>query len=120
MDSILEVISCFLSAKRISSVKMNALKKLKEVQPNKPYNGFAKLKIGYHEIVNFRAVKNKYGKKNEGSNQSILIELQDEVLFLPQYFWQKINNDDITELNSAIGAGEKVYLFFGGRNDDTK
>lgn len=50
----------------------------------------------------FRAVKNKFGKKRDGSQKSILIELNDQVLFLPQYFSQKINDEDIRQLNAAI------------------
>lgn len=93
---------------------MNVLKKL-ENESNKPYRGFTKLSKGCHEIVNFRVVKNKFGKKSDGSNKSILVELEDQVLFLPQYFNQKLNNDELNQLNESIAANEKVYLFFGGQ-----
>lgn len=96
---------------------MNALKKLKEMQPNKPYLGFPKLEVGYHKILTFRIVKNKFGKKADGSSKSILLELTKEVLFLPQYFLQKITEEDIRELNAGIEKGEVIYLFFGGRNE---
>lgn len=99
---------------------MNALRKLREVQPNKPYHGFARLNEGYHKVASFRIVKNKFGKKADGSGKSILVELADEVLFLPQYFLQTINEDDVKELNAAIGSGNTIYLFFGGRIDQNR
>lgn len=96
---------------------MNALKKLEEVVPNKAYLGFAKLAIGYHKILCFRSAKNKFGKKGE---KSILIELDDQVLFLPQHFSTKINDDDIRELNASIEKNSAVYVYFGGRDEKTK
>lgn len=99
---------------------MSVLKKLEEVQPHKPYNGFAKLSIGFHQIENFRIVKNKFGKKVDDSNKSILVELKDEVLFLPQYFRQNFSDDDIRELNSEIEKEENIYLYFGGKQENCK
>lgn len=100
---------------------MNVLKKLEQVKPNKPYHGFAKLSIGYHQIQCFRSVKNKFGKKNDGSGKSILVELEDQIIFLPQYFWGKINGeDDIRELNSCIDSGENIYLYFGGKQEQSR
>lgn len=96
---------------------MNVLKKLEFVQPNKPYLGFNKLSIGYHQICCFRSVKNKFGKKGEGSAKSILLELDDQVVFLPQYFWQKINEKDMCDLNTLIETGENIYLHFGGKQE---
>lgn len=97
---------------------MNALKKLETVHPNKPYHGFTKLKIGSHEVVNFRTIKNKFGKKSDGSNKSILVELKEEVVFLPQYFWQKLNEEDLKELNESIQAKDCIYLYFGGKTEE--
>lgn len=94
---------------------MNVLKKLESVQANKPYHGFTQLKKGSHEILNFRYVKNKFGKKSDGSNKNILVELNDEVLFLPQYFQQKLNSEDICEMNESISSNVKIYLHFGGK-----
>lgn len=99
---------------------MNALQKIQQLKPNKPYCGFAKLAIGFYEILNFRYVKNKYGKKGEGSGKSILIELDDQVLFLPQYFNQKLDEEDLRELNSTIDDGEKMYLSFGGKHEHSR
>lgn len=100
--------------------KMNALKKLEELKPNKPYHGFAKLSVGFHQIERFRIVKNKFFKKGDDSNKSILVELKDEVLFLPQYFWQKLNDEDICELNSSININDNVYLYFGGKDEKSE
>lgn len=99
---------------------MNALKKLESLKPNKPYNGFANLSIGFHSITCFRSVKNKFGKKGDGSNKSILVELSNEVLFLPQYFRQKLDETDLFELNASIESGEGIYLYFGGRQENTE
>lgn len=99
---------------------MNALKKLENVKPHKPYHGFGKLQNGVHKIECFRVVKNKFSKKGEGSSKSILIELEEQVLFLPQYFWDKINENDIRDLNSGIDSNQYVYLFFEGKNEETK
>lgn len=96
---------------------MNALKKLESLKPNKPYYGFTKLAVGFHEVIVFRVVKNKFGKKGEGSNKTILVELADQVLFLPQYFWQRLNEDDIRELNTEIEKNKKIYVYFGGKQD---
>lgn len=96
---------------------MNVLKKLEA--PSKPYNGFTKLAKGYHQIVQFKSVKNKFGKKSE-YKKSIIVELEDQVLFLPGYFWQKINEDDIAALNIAISECQMMYLFFGGKQPEGK
>lgn len=98
---------------------MNALKKLQDVTPSKPYLGFPKLNIGYHQIHNFRSVKNKFGKKADGNKRSVLIELDDQVLFLPQHFSQKITEDDILELNDSIDSAP-LYLYFGGSEENSK
>lgn len=91
---------------------MSALKKLEEVTANKAYLGFAKLVIGYHKFFCFRLVKSKFGKKGE---KSLLVELDDQVLFLPQNFSQKMGEDDIRELNENIEKDKAMYIYFGGR-----
>lgn len=83
---------------------MNALEKLSESISDKPYNGFPKLPLGYHKIVLFRETNGRYGR-------SVIAELKNEVIFLPQYLSQKLDEDDIDELNSS---DENLYLFFGG------
>lgn len=101
-------------------LKMDALKKLSEISA-KPYIGFSKLRHGYHKIKNFRTVKNKFYKKSEGGHsKTILVELKNEVLFLPQYFWDRINETDLDNLNARIRSKKKVYLDFAGKNDETK
>lgn len=54
----------------------------------KPYKGFSQLAIGNHEISRFKLVKNKmYNSSNPASlPRIILVELKDQVLFLPEYF----------------------------------
>lgn len=98
---------------------MNILKKLQSATPssgNKPYHGFGKLAIGCHKILCFRIVKNKF-KKDESDGKSLLVELDNEVLFLPQYFLKTINGEDVNELNTC---GESMYLYFGGRIENKK
>lgn len=96
---------------------MNALAKLRNIGESKPYQGFAKLNIGYHKIVCFRLVPNKFAKENNRDEKSILVELEEEVLFLPQYFMNVLNKDDINELNSV---DEIHYLYFGGKREANK
>lgn len=95
---------------------MQALKKLSN--ENKPYKGFSKLEVAYHEIVNFRTVKNKFAKTKSDPSKTILVELEKEVVFLPSYFWQKINEKDMADLNAMIEQGIKVYLYSGGRQEE--
>lgn len=82
---------------------------------SKPYIGFAKLSHGNHEIKRFRFVTNKlYNPESVKSLKPILlVELADQVLFLPEYFAVNLNNDDkkVYELNSD---GVKKFLYFGG------
>lgn len=83
---------------------MNVLKKLNQFESNKPYNGFPKLSRGYHDIVCFRESNGKFGR-------SVVVELELEIIFLPQFMSEKLNEKDIDELNSS---DEPLYLFFGG------
>lgn len=91
---------------------------LKKIEESKPYFGFTKLNKGFHQIVLFRTVKNKFDKKKE-ETKSILVELENQVVFLPQYYRHKISDSDIIELNSSIEAGEDMYLHFEGKNEAT-
>lgn len=86
----------------------------KTFKPSKPYFGFSKLQIGNHEIFSFRFVKNKlYNKypENPGSERSLMVELKDQVLFLPEYIGSQFDEAKIVELNND---GVKKYMFFGG------
>lgn len=89
---------------------MNVLKKLSEAASGKPYHGFAKLKTGYHEVLFFRISVGKYGR-------SVVAELENEVIFLPQFISEKITESDIDDLNTSK---EKLFLFFGGKHDTNK
>lgn len=52
--------------------KKRAFNKLQEVGSAKPYHGFTKLALGYHEIVCFRMVENKFKKqKIENSEETV-------------------------------------------------
>lgn len=91
---------------------MNILKKLKNKQAGKPYNGFSQLSKGYHQTYSFRSVDTTYGR-------SILVELQHEVVFLPSYFSENLSDSDVTELNLSL-KNEPIYLFFGGQREKSK
>lgn len=88
---------------------------------SKPYIGFTRLPHGYHEIERFRLVPNKmYNKKKENSLEEVLlVELKDQVLFLPSYFAVSFqdNHERVEELNSD---GIKKFLFFGGKRPKNK
>lgn len=92
----------------------NALKKLQQAGETKPYFGFSKLPMGYHEIIGFRLTKNKFAKKDE-CKKTILVELKEQIVFLPKYFSENIKEEDINDLNSD---GETKYLFFGGKREN--
>lgn len=85
---------------------MNALKKLNTPVGEKPYHGLPKLEMGYHEIVAFRESNGRYGR-------GIIAELQEEIIFLPQYMVERLDVEDIRELNDSA---EKLFLYFGGRH----
>lgn len=89
---------------------MNALEKLNEDPFEKPYYGFTKLRHGYHKIIKFRQSHGKYGR-------SVIAELKKEIIFLPQYLVEKLDVEDIDELNSNE---ETLYLFFGGSKQKKK
>lgn len=86
--------------------------------PNqKPYFGFSRLALGHHSVVGFRIVKNKlYRADSEkpGLPKTLLVELEDQVLFMPDYISKVFIDDEqkVAELNSD---NIKKVLFFGGR-----
>lgn len=93
----------------------SAFDQLKSFGDGKPYHGFAKLEHGNHEILNFRWVKNKlYREDGDLPKRSLLVELEDQVLFLPAYISAKIGYSDekVDEINIDP---RKKYLYFGGR-----
>lgn len=89
---------------------MNVLKKLNTIDTEKPYNGLPKLKLGYHEIFAFRESTNRYGR-------GVIVELKDEIIFLPQFMVEKLDHQDIKELNDSP---QKLYLYFGGKHPTKK
>lgn len=81
---------------------MNDLRDLfkPEFESTKPYRGFKNLAQGRHKIIKFELVKNRFSSDGEGQPSAsarfcVMIELQDEVLFLPTHLAKKINNDPI-------------------------
>lgn len=95
---------------------MSAFDKLKENSESKPYNGFNKLTLGFHEIHCFRLVANKFAPKDV-NEKTLLVELANEVLFLPQHFAKNFTEEDIININSD---SEMKFLFFGGRREHNK
>lgn len=95
---------------------MSVFEKLKELSPDKPYIGFTHLSIGYHRALSFRKIKSKFEKKDDNGEplKSILVELRNQVLFLPRYFLGVLNDADIDELNANIENKKPVYIYFGG------
>lgn len=85
----------------------------------KPYLGFSKLTPGNYEIKSFRLVQNKMYKKNRSGSckQTVMVELEDQVLFLPEYFATNMQNrnDLIEELNTN---DIKNFLMFGGKREN--
>lgn len=101
---------------------MSALNLLKSTQftQGKPYLGFSKLTNGNHKVYEFRVAKNKqYKSDNKDKNmykECILVELADQVLFLPGSYTKRfvdeqgnVMQDKINELNKT-----SLYLYFGG------
>lgn len=92
---------------------MSALEKLQKVGVTKPYFGFGKLEIGYHEIERFRLVDNKF----KDGEKTLLIELKEEVVFLPRYFLDNLEEEDVRKLNTD---DQPKFLYFGGRRHHSK
>lgn len=91
-------------------------------QFTKPYLGFKRLRIGNHEIVNFKLVNNKMYKpdaENPKPKRVLMVELKDQVLFMPDYITRVMGESDekVAELNSD---GRKKYMFFGGNRESNK
>lgn len=89
---------------------MNVLKKLNQLESSKPYHGLSKLSLGYHPIVRFRVSNGKFGR-------SVIAELMREVIFLPQYLTEKLEDKDVEDLNDCV---EGMFLYFGGRYKKNK
>lgn len=98
-----------------------ALELLKSIGSGKPYHGFKELAHGNHKIVLFRFVKNKNYEPKEPKSlpRLLLVELDDQILFLPEYFAAGLNDNDdkIDELNTD---GIVKYLYFGGKRPNGK
>lgn len=56
----------------------------------KPYKGFKNLSRGVYKIFKFKMVKNKFIKDGGDSSKfSVMVELENQVLFLPQHLAKK-------------------------------
>lgn len=81
---------------------------------HKPYKGFSQLAVGNHQIFSFKLVPNKlYSKDKKTTKKTLIVELNEEIIFLPDYFAASINEDErkVNELNTD---GIRKYLYFGG------
>lgn len=95
---------------------MSAFDLLSGASVRKPYLGFSNLRIGHYEVVKFKLVKNKLYNPNAEKPLAklvLMVELKDQVLFLPQYFATSINLDE--EKVAELNGGEKKFMFFGGK-----
>lgn len=101
------------------SKKMSALEKLKEIGHSKPYKGFKTLDLGDHPIVRFRVVANKQYRETQPAafKKALMVELAEEVLFLPHYFFDRLNcsEKEVEELNKDP---IQKYLWFGGAREE--
>lgn len=62
----------------------------------KPYYGFANLAVGNYEIKKFRLVRNKFYNKKDPltEKKALVVELEDQILFMPTYFAFKFIEDE--------------------------
>lgn len=84
----------------------------------KEYKGFSKLNLGLHEIVKFRLVNNKFydpKDKEPGLKKTLLVELIDQVLFMPTYISEKFNGKNEEKIAEWNNNGEKKYLLYSGK-----
>lgn len=100
--------------------EMDLLRK-KVYNDSKPYHGFKNLLIGNYKIVRFRMVMNRYyrpGSENPGLKKTLLVELEDQILFLPEYITAKFsgNKEEILQLNED-NKDKKLFLCFNGKRD---
>jgi len=77
------------------------------------------LENGTYEILKFSWVKNKQYKSDnpDSMRRVILVEIEDQVLFLPEYFAVSFKNQEekLSELNTD---GVKKYLIFSGMREN--
>lgn len=93
-----------------------------EFESSKPYHGFRELARGKHRIVRFKLVRNKFAREESEASGSavspmaIMVELENEVLFLPKHLARKFagNPDSVREINEC---GITFYLYFAGKRN---
>lgn len=84
----------------------------------KPYLGFKNLKIGNHEIISFKLIKNKfYRGGSDVAKKTLIAELENEIVFLPSYISDRIgySAERVAEINLEP---IKKYLVFNGKHAD--
>lgn len=99
---------------------MSSLSILKSAkrEEKKPYLGFSQLELGNHLVVKFSLAKNSLYKKGSGKPKLVMmVELRNQVLFLPDYYAEKFdcNEEKVSALNED---GIEKYLQFGGSRSD--
>ena len=89
---------------------MNVLNMLNEVELNKIFKPYKPWPIshGFHKIFGFRVRDGMYGR-------SVIAELENEIVYLPQYLSRKLSDEDVDSLNTCE---EPIYLYFGGKNKE--
>lgn len=87
---------------------------------SKPCTPFDKLDTGYYEVIKFKLVKNRFYRQNSenpGAEKSLIVELANQVLFLPSYISKNFagpNEYRVAELNNS---SEKIFLYYGGSSE---
>lgn len=81
----------------------------------KPYKGFKNLAVGNYEIKRFRLVKNKFLKEEDSPKRVLLVELEDQILYLPAYFAVNFEDDD-RKVDAVNKDGVRRFLCFKGAN----
>lgn len=84
---------------------------------SKPYYGFADLQVGNYEIISFKFVQNKWydSEKKNSLKRILMVELSDQVLFLPAIFAKNFNDDDAV-LEAVNNDKIKRFLCYRGKN----
>lgn len=65
-------------------------------------------------------MENKFAENDTDADEqtkTILVELENEIVFLPQYFMNFLEKDDLKNLNCP---DEINYLYFGGKREKNK
>lgn len=102
---------------------MNAVSLLNSVVfSGKPYYGFSTLPHGNYKIEKIKVVSNKHYKANDRRSfqQSLMVEIADQVLFLPNYFTASFVGEDGLVVDEKIAEvnASNLFMYFGGARPD--